>query len=310
MDIVSEEFRFKQKLNVPPDKSKNTSKNKSNNTNSTSTILDLRSSLIHGNVLESNTAMVEMLCNQQYDQIWNTVFEVYIMYINLKHINLLPYLINKWTYFLQLAKKNNTALNNSQEIRNLLAQVITILALEPKHKLDIRTHNKILRTSDMTIKAVNQYMNMAKPFVKSQSHSVNKDCSDDLQIILLNIFEFYTHGNNKSTFDHLKYLLKLPCEITPVIKCNKKSLQKLPVMIVWRYLLDQDQTNFGKLFFKIFCLVEPEYYIYVIYNYVSYMVQKDKLEYKAVNIHFKEVLRQVLQINFTCLHIINHSNSA
>lgn len=282
-DLVPEEFRFKNDRLI-------------GSTNS-GFKYDLKTSLINGQISESILAMVELLSYREYDEIWVKVFEIYITYINLKNLNLLLWLIDKYHYFQHLKhiKSDSHILNNTQEIRNLLAQVITILALEPKHKLDIRTHNQITKTSKNTINTVKKYYTMGNP--QADLHVKN------LQITLLNIIEFYSQGNIKSTYDHIKNLLKIPYEIIPVIKCNKKSLQTKPIMLLWRYLFDQENpesNHYGKHLFKIFTLLNQEYHAQIIYTYL-YICSGSKIEHKEINLQFKEVLRQVLNINYQCI---------
>ena len=126
----------------------------------------------------------------------------------------------------------------------------------------------------------------------------------EIENSILQIMEFYSIGNIKSIFYHLKTLLNNNYKIIPVIKIkNNIDTETLPIMIIWKFLLDQDKTIYGKLFFYIFTILDQEYYAYILYVYISYLKCKSNLDYKPINIRFREILRQVLQVNYTYQYI-------
>ena len=50
--------------------------------------LDLKKSMILGEISESNQAVAVLMINNKIDLIWKIIFEVYIIYIHIKNMNL------------------------------------------------------------------------------------------------------------------------------------------------------------------------------------------------------------------------------
>jgi hypothetical protein len=84
---------------------------------------------------------IDCLIHNYYENIWSCLFNLITKYININNPTLVIYLLNKYNRFNLLYNKYNNCgkknyINNSQEIRNLLVEIISIFIYTRKSLLD------------------------------------------------------------------------------------------------------------------------------------------------------------------------------
>ncbi len=99
----------------------------------------LKTYIINSDIKNTNIITAKMMISCDYKLIWIAILEVYIEYIGVDSINLLSYIKKKLIFFSKTRPKNTPEFK-CQVCRNLMSQLVTILCLVPKSKLDLENN--------------------------------------------------------------------------------------------------------------------------------------------------------------------------
>lgn len=145
-------------FNVPPDyqiqstrKSSIASKKTINGYDRDVAIDNLQKELLRGSVPESNCWAVELCISGLYDHLWATLIAFFFKQVNYHRPGLLSHLHQQHDSY-QTIRKSYTGhlpdLCNNQELRNHLAELITLLCLTTKKEVEIPTQPSDFDVSD------------------------------------------------------------------------------------------------------------------------------------------------------------------
>ena len=193
--------------------------------------------LIKGLTVDANYWAAELFASGFYLPLWDCIFKFYFQHIHMMNPNLIEYLNQKHILLSQIKKlytNNAKNLYNNQELRNHLAEIITLLCLAEKFSHSIPSKINTLNIDNQTYVKTGQIIQIIAPYLTPQSllyeqyQSFIINYYNDLDNCLYYIDWFIK--DNQHTITHFEDL-KVPIAI------SQKSM-----WLIWKFMLIQYKT--------------------------------------------------------------------
>lgn len=143
-----------------------------NNYNKKDAIEALYDCINKGSATDANYWAAELLASGFYLPLWDSLFKFYFQYIHYLNVNLINYLNDKYDQFNQIKKLytgNLKNLCNNQELRNHLAEIITILCICKKQKLMVQDKVSIFDIDVDMIGKTDKVIYLIAPYLSCES---------------------------------------------------------------------------------------------------------------------------------------------
>jgi len=260
-------------------------------------IKQLKESILAEDITRSNKIAVDMIISYYFKELWDSFFEIWIEYIHLKKINMLMWLLKNHNLFNSIKSKSKSIINN-QEIRNMIAQIVAVLCIQPKLKIEISSNSKSAELSSNSKELAKYYYNDSKL----------TDGGSDVPLALAQFIEFYNNNALKSAYYWIHQLL-ISTELLRAYKGFRisKKLSGKPIILVWAimYAIAEKKSidtiiinDLRQLFMHFLLQNNINYSLLYTYIMVSYVKYHQKIKFTDIDILDRRVLKAVLCINF------------
>ena len=115
--------------------------------------------LLAGDIKDSNIIAAEMIITGYYLSIFDTIFDVWLKHI--VSLEVLNYLINAYQQIIIVKPK--ASLKNNQPVRNIISQVVSIIAASDKTTIEYEDLKIGLSSGDL-LKTIKRTISTNKPF--------------------------------------------------------------------------------------------------------------------------------------------------
>lgn len=259
-----------------------------------------------GSIDEANVWIAELLSTGLYHDIWLIIFTSYFRFISHLCPRMIDYLNQKYILFNQIKKsittKTKSVINicNNQEIRNHLAEIITVLCLLPKTIIIVPPDINKYQPNDITEKShkLLQYMNVGT--------------NSELNIQLMKLIDnYYLDDMDNCVYIINWFVMQQDIQIQPIEQLViSSSLSKHCMWLVWQFILLQQKNIFSNnhkelldilLTFYIYLYRKKSYETCVdILSFLLYMTKHtDKVQWtQIIPSNNPEVIVQCASINF------------
>lgn len=143
-----------------------------NNYNKKDAIEGMFDCMTKGAVTDANYWAAELLASGFYLPLWDSLFKFYFQNVHYFNVNIINYLNEKYELFNQIKKlytNNLKNLCNNQELRNHLAEIVTILCMCKKQKLIIQEKITIFEIDVEMIGKTDKVINLIAPYLSQES---------------------------------------------------------------------------------------------------------------------------------------------
>jgi len=226
---------------------------------------------------------VEMHASGQMDLLWDTIFTVACKLINIMNPNMYLLIWNRYQKYKHLSewvqKKYQYELRNNQEMRNIVAEIISIITLSKKNKLLM--HPPPIYDSDFHHQIIKEHC-VSEDFTEIERFTSEEE--DDKEVILaaneiLNVLRF---NMNTSAIYWYHWLDKLTIlkrkENGGQMKCKVRKINQIKesywtdwVWILWNILLEQSKL-----------IPSIEKHVRILYNYYKHNFSTTTRRHKHV----------------------------
>lgn len=260
----------------------------------------LRSAILDEDIKEANTIAADMIISMYHHELWDVVFSVWIEHIHLKHIGMLSWLLRGYNRFNHLRTKYGLLnLKNQQEVRNLIAQIVTVLCIQPKLKIEVKVSPRSAELSSNSKELAMFYYNGSK------LEGIAVD--NDVIMSLAQFIEFYNQNALKNAHHWIKELLNSEHKLKPCkgFRVGKKVSDK-PIWLIWSIMYNIAEkkgidtivlNDLRQLFMYFLSAQNKEYSLLYTYIMVSYVKHSQKIVNMSVDTLNRHVLKAVLCIN-------------
>ena len=250
-------------------------------------INQLSKSIENGKLEEACFWSVELHISGHINLIWNEIFNIMTKKINIENPKLPLWLWLKYKKFLQIIKGYTKTFEfehrNNQEIRNLLVDVVAVIALSRKNEEFDKKNLPKIENKDFTEESIKRNM-----IARDLNLIVDEISNEDDSEIKIAINEIANHlRNDRSRVDHLIYwyiwlvkLEKFKQKNKIKLKSQKREIKHINtkyngdwIWLLWRIILKETEYKNDK---KIKIQVVSLYNIYK-YRYTN--IGKDKKQY-------------------------------
>jgi hypothetical protein len=266
----------------------------------------LKSAILAEDINVSNKIASDMIISYYFRELWDIFFEIWIEYIHLKHIGMLMWLLKNHNVFNNLKTKDNNAIINNQEIRNMIAQIVTILCIQPKLKIEIYM-NSNAKSAELSANS----KELATYYYKSSLSELSIIHDEDSMRVILSLaqfIEFYNNNSLKNSYYWINELLLSKKILKPYkgFRISKKISSK-PIILIWSimYTIAEKKSidtiimnDLRQLFMHFLLQSNLTYSLLYTYIMVSYVKHHQIIKFNPVDILDRRVLKAVLCINF------------
>lgn len=260
----------------------------------------LKSAILEEDFKLANSLAAEMVISMYYHEMWDVIFSVWIEHIHLKHIGMLSWLLKNYHRFNHLKTKYGSMnLKNQQEIRNLIAQIVTVLCVQSKLKIEVKVGPRSAELSANSKELAMYYYNGSK---------INGVATDeDVIMALAQFIEFYNQNALKNAHHWINELLNSEHRLKPCkgFRVGKK-VSYLPIWLIWSIMYNIAEkkgidtivlNDLRQLFMYFITAKNKEYSLLYTYIMVSYVKHSQKITNVPVDTLNRHVLKAVICIN-------------
>lgn len=268
----------------------------------------LQKYIINGKISDSNVWAAELVVSGMINLVWDTIFEIYYQNINIINPPMGLWIFRCYHRYLDIKKNYRSNLRNlcnDQEIRNMIAEILTILCISEKNFVNVSFKN-VKNVSDNRSSISSKANKIAKKYVsKYIKTDVHKGASS-LASRLENIFAYMETGEVHKTLPYIVLIIKNPKNIKTdsSIGIGKASVKSSPVWILWHYITSNFHGNKDMLNVVINTYVinheNKNYLTCVLIVYYALLLDKlrKNIKYNSVIPHTNhKVMKAVLDVN-------------
>jgi hypothetical protein len=124
--------------------------------------------LIERKLTEANNWAIEIFISGLYVPLWDCIFQFYFKHINYQLPNLLDHLYQKLILFNTVKKQYGTRaknISNNQELRNHLAETISLLCVVPHTQIVIPEQLNQFKIDEVFRERIDQIMSLSVPYL-------------------------------------------------------------------------------------------------------------------------------------------------
>jgi len=228
--------------NVPTDYQINVIKKSTtktiNNYQKKEVIEALYDSMKKGLIIDANYWAAELFSSGFYLPLWDSIFRFYFQYVNYVNPNFIDYLNQKYLLLCQAKKLysgNLKNLCNNQELRNHLAEIITLFCLSEKTELIIPSSLNEISINDEMSQKTNQIIQIIAPYLSQQS-LIHQQFHSFIVNYYGNDLDNCIHYINWFVKDN-EYTINSFSEFKVPTTISQKSM-----WLIWKFLLLQYKT--------------------------------------------------------------------
>ena len=263
----------------------------------------LKKYILSENIEESNVIAAEMLSSGYYYYLWSVIFTVYVKNIHLKNIGLCIWLVEKYIYLNTLRNKHKfhlTDLGDVQEYRNNISAIISILCLEEKMPLKLKSVKNTVPIGKISAGLAQHYYKVA-----TATTTVSVRSAPEIFTALSQFVENMINGTLKQSFYWIEQLVNnKECQIKPIDNIKfPKSIITRPSLILWAIIYGTPELNtriidsLRMIFSYFLCDDNFEGASYCAYVAVTYVKYRARLTVKIPNIMNRHVIKQNMTVN-------------
>lgn len=250
-----------------------------------------KNSILDGDMTLANLITAEMIVSGYHVELWNSIFELWVEYIHLKNIDMVSWLLKNYRLFISI-KRNSPDYKNQQEIRNMMAQTVSILCIHPKLRIEIKVGKRLEKVSALSQKLALAYSHL----------------TDDTGLIdmLAQFIECYNQNALKRSYHWIREIQTSSYKVKK--ECNRKNADH-PIWIIWTLMSSIAEKK--EMDFEIFdnikevCLHHMEYSLLFTYIMVSYIRHFEKVTHPKIDVLDKRVIKTVMCVNYAYQKLIS-----
>ncbi len=211
----------------------------------------LEKSLLESKLEDSCKWSIEIIISGYIEELWEKLLLFVCKNINIGNIEMISYFKQRYKYYISLIQykniKNFLELRNNQQFRNLICEIICMLSMSKKMKLDSL---KKVKKSELSLDILKERMK-AKTIINN--HVIKVDDPEEIKIVS-NEFLFCIRNNElQNTLYWLSWMIeweKLNIKKLKVFKCayrpqdnvdNKLSYDLL--WLIWDIIIKETQNK-------------------------------------------------------------------
>lgn len=277
--------------------------------------------LDEGFVTESNYWAAELLSSKCYNRLWEVLFGFYLKWIHIQQPQLFLYMVNSRKHLDILVKKYGLPHENVQEVRNWIAQIVSILSLSSKNMIDVGNVNPSISPQMASHHATDEMVRSgisisAQADVDRLFRITNQTVVNlrPIQHMLYRWMDCYLNQRNiVDCLGYYRWFLDNAdlCRINPIkkFKVPNTSVQD-PIWLVWYFFYSEIEMkkNYREQLFDyidtllevdLLCKKNVEYRVLILYNLTLTVKFKDRIPWgRHPEFGNTEVIRQVALINW------------
>jgi hypothetical protein len=195
----------------------------------------LSDNIQQGLIREANLLSIELLSSGCHVQLWDILISVYFKYVNCHDPRMVNYVNQKYLLYCEVKKTytgNLKNLCNNQELRNHLAEMITVLCLSQKDEIIVPTELIECRVDDVILDKSMKFVN-----IFARNISKNSLLYQNLSGFIVNYF----NNSIKNCVFYLDWFVK-DIEYTVETELDFKIpviLAKKSVLLIFKFLVLQ-----------------------------------------------------------------------
>ena len=281
-----------------------------------------QNAMINNHIEDAIRWCVELHATGLNTQIWDSLHLIYIKHIHINNIKFLFYYIQRKKEYQEIisnyTRHSEIMSRNNQEIRNIYAELTSIITLSKKTNIFIpsslpKIHAHSFQKEDIRKRMISKDLRQITPFIFNDTTSESKLALNEIFHNLL-----YENGTYQNCIYWYIWLEKVNKSI-PKIKINvqQEEYNNHWIFIIWniiKYFIDQEEINRKKkiYIYKLYSLYKERFTLSQIqkkkyYLFLSFYLLKHTVYWNTPIFQQENVILQInANINKMYQNIIRH----